>query len=199
MIAKFKTIQPKNCDQTKKLNLWFYFAINVLNTALLNANNYIMQCFSYSTRRENDNAHAKIQWFDIEIPSIWNLKEIAWKQIILWWWLIISSFLLHLMYNNVIFDTFSNYTYNDYTMFKKFIFEVSYNIIELKMRYKNENLILSNDNTRQFDSFWNHNSNIKLKPLNSKNVYRVMKSILRIQNITIFQRFFLSATLSVFF
>lgn len=36
------------------------------------------------------------------------------------------------------------------------------------MQYENKNLILSNNDIRQFNSFWNHNLNMKLKLLNSK-------------------------------
>lgn len=72
------------------------------------------------------------------------------------------------MYNSAVFDTLSSHTYNAYTVSKEFISGAPYNIDELRLRYGGGNLILSDDDTRRLDSFRNHNSDMKLKPLDSK-------------------------------
>ena len=117
----FGTIQHGQCARTRKLSLWFHFAINVFGTALLSASNYIMQCLSFSTRQDIDKAHARNQWLDIGVPSIRNLRRITRNRIVLWWLLAFSSLPLHLMYNSAVFDTLSIHTYAVYVVSQDFI------------------------------------------------------------------------------
>ena len=187
VIAGFGTIQQGNCDQTKKLSLWLHFAINVLSTALLSASNYTMQCLSSPTRQEIDKAHAKKGWLDIGVPSVRNLKGIAWKRIILWWLLAITSLPLHLMYNSAIFDTLSSHQYDAYLVSKEFLSGAPYNITESivgwtkeflrGVPYNTTELITEYEHvqgfplehyTRRLDSFRNPNADMKLKHFNSR-------------------------------
>ena len=115
------TIQHEQCDRTKNLSLWLHLAINILDTALLSASNYIMQCLSFSTRRDIDKAHARNTWLDIGVPSVRNLSRITRKRTALWRLLAITSLPLHLMYNSAVFETLSTNEYQVYTVSKDFL------------------------------------------------------------------------------
>jgi hypothetical protein len=106
------TLYTGNCKKTETMNTWIHLAINALSTLLLSGSNYCMQCLSAPTREEVDRAHAKRMWLDVGIPSVRNLRNIAWKRVVLWWCLGLSSVPLHLMYNSVFFSAIATNNYN---------------------------------------------------------------------------------------
>lgn len=105
------TIQEGDCNTTKRLDLWLHLGINLLSTLLLGASNYTMQCLSAPTRDEINKAHQQRMSLDIGIASVWNLRRISPRRVILWWLLALSSIPLHLMYNSVVFSTLSTHPY----------------------------------------------------------------------------------------
>lgn len=132
--AGFRTIQRGHCAQTKKLNLWFHLAINVLGTALLSASNYTMQCLSSPTRQEINKAHSQNEWLDIGVPSVRNLKRITRKRIVLWSLLALTSLPLQLMYNSAVFDTLAIQEYAFYVVSEEFISGAPFNISRQLLR-----------------------------------------------------------------
>ena len=101
------TLQDGDCNETKRLDLWLHFLINILSTLLLGASNYSMQCLSAPTRKDVDSAHGQNTWMDIGVPSIRNVFRVSWPRKVLWCLLFLSSIPLHLMYNSVIFSSTS--------------------------------------------------------------------------------------------
>ena len=87
-----------------------------------------MQCLSSPTRQDIDKAHAQLNWLDIGIPSIRNLRRITGKRIIFWWLLAISSLPLHLIYNSAVFDTLVFEEYTVYVVAKEFESGAPYDI-----------------------------------------------------------------------
>ena len=61
-----------------------------------------------------DRAHSRGIWLDIGVPSVRNLRGIAWKKIILWWLFAFSGIPLYLFYNSVVFSTINP---NEYQFF----------------------------------------------------------------------------------
>ena len=108
------TIQDGSCKETRNLSLWLHLTINVLSTILLAASNYCMQCLTSPTREEVNQAHARHVWLDIGVPSVRNLRSIAWKRIVLWWLLAFSGIPLHLLYNSAVFSTLAAQEYDIY-------------------------------------------------------------------------------------
>ena len=105
------TMQRGSCAETKRLNFWIHFAINVLSTALLGASNYTMQCLSSPTRRDIEVAHMQRRWLDIGIPSLRNVRQLSKRIVFFWLSLALSSVPLHLFYNSTIFATLSTQRY----------------------------------------------------------------------------------------
>ncbi len=70
-----------------------------------------MQCLSAPAREEIDKGHRERIVFDIGIPSLKNLRRISRIKLILWALLAVSSIPLHLMYNSVVFSTFSTHSF----------------------------------------------------------------------------------------
>ena len=94
-----------DCGETKTIDTWVHVLINGLATALVGASNYTMQCLAAPNRCEVDAAHAKGAWLDIGVPSVRNLRHIAWRRTALWFALALSTVPVHLMWNSVIFST----------------------------------------------------------------------------------------------
>ena len=51
-------LQDGDCNETKRLDLWLHFLINIPSTLLLGASNYSMQCLSAPSRKDIDTAHS---------------------------------------------------------------------------------------------------------------------------------------------
>ena len=98
-------VQDGSCSKIRTLSTWLHIIINVLSTLLLSASNYTTQCISSPTRDEVDRAHKRNIYMDIGVPSMRNLRLIAWNRIILWWLLALSGIPLHLLYNSAVFST----------------------------------------------------------------------------------------------
>ena len=117
----FGTIQSGDCNKTKTFATWLHFCINVLSTLLLGASNYTMQCLSSPTRNEINKAHSENRTLDIGIPSLKNLRRIAWPRLILWWLVALSSVPLHLLYNSAVFSTLATRDFSIYEVTGDFI------------------------------------------------------------------------------
>ena len=94
-----------DCGDTKTIDTWVHVIINGLATAIVGASNYTMQCLAAPNRSEIDAAHAKGVWLDIGVPSVRNLRHIAWRRMALWFSLAASTVPVHLLWNSVIFST----------------------------------------------------------------------------------------------
>ncbi|KAL8992384.1 MAG: hypothetical protein Q9169_007142 [Polycauliona sp. 2 TL-2023] len=105
MVQGIGTLYKGDCAQTKLMNTWLQFLINVLSTVLLGASNYCMQCLTSPTRQEVDEAHAKKKLLRIGVPSFRNLKAISRGRMLLWLGLCLSALPLHFLYNSTIFMT----------------------------------------------------------------------------------------------
>lgn len=86
-----------SCSTVRTHNTYLHLYINIAGTLLISASNYSMQCLSASTRHDIERAHSKKIWLDIGIQSFRNLKNIPWRQSILWGALAATSFLLHIL------------------------------------------------------------------------------------------------------
>ena len=100
-----------DCEHIRILDTGVHIIINGLATAIVSASNYTMQCLVAPNRTEIDTAHAKGAWLDIGIPSVQNLRHIAWRRAALWFVLGISTIPVHLMWNSVIFSTIQDNEY----------------------------------------------------------------------------------------
>jgi hypothetical protein len=81
----------------KKLDTWLHALISVLSTVLLAASNLGLQLVTTPTRAEVDVAHRKGVWFDIEVASIRNLRNISKWSVRVWWFLTVSSIPVHFL------------------------------------------------------------------------------------------------------
>lgn len=95
--SKLVQVFKGSCSEVSKMDVWVHLAINAISTILLSGSNYCMQCLCAPTRSDCDRAHAKGTWLDIGVPSIRNLKGIAWSKATMWWLLALSSLPLHLL------------------------------------------------------------------------------------------------------
>lgn len=93
----FKPVFMGNCDESKKLNTWIHFTINILSSILLTGSNFCMQVLTAPTRQQVNDAHARRKWLDIGLPSVRNIKAMGNRQKLLWSLLLLSSAPLHLM------------------------------------------------------------------------------------------------------
>ena len=100
-----------DCEKIRTLDTWAHVIINGLATAIVGASNYTMQCLAAPNRSEIDAAHAKGVWLDIGVPSVRNLRHIAWRRVALWFALVVSTIPVHLMWNSVIFSTIQDNTF----------------------------------------------------------------------------------------
>ena len=68
-----------NCKTSNALDIFVYLLINILNTCLLGASNYCMQCLSSPTRDDVDKAHSKNKWVDIGVRKVlmWGLLALS--------------------------------------------------------------------------------------------------------------------------
>ncbi|KAF2399581.1 hypothetical protein EJ06DRAFT_522457 [Trichodelitschia bisporula] len=108
------TIYEGSCEKVKWQSRIAHVFISGLGTYMLSASAYVMYCLSPPTRREIDKAHAAGHWLDIGVMSMKNLFAINRKRLVLFLLLGISSPILQLFYNAVLFQTNST---NAYTAF----------------------------------------------------------------------------------
>lgn len=92
------TIYTGNCDTVNRGDIALHLLINVLDTALLGASNFIMQCLSSPTRNEVDAAHAKGVSLHIGVLSPKNLFFVRRLKGIRWFMLSFSTLPLHLLW-----------------------------------------------------------------------------------------------------
>lgn len=78
------TTYDRSCDVAGNWFSALHVLTNGLNSILLSASNYSMQCATAPTRTECDRAHARGDWLDIGVPSVRNLFKIAWQRRIMW-------------------------------------------------------------------------------------------------------------------
>ncbi|SMY25545.1 unnamed protein product [Zymoseptoria tritici ST99CH_1A5] len=110
-VAGVATIFQGDCDVSNNAATIFHLAVNILSPLLLSASNVCAQLLSASTRKNIAKAHVKGRWFDIGVPSVRNLYRIPLWRTLGWTILFASSIPLHLVYNSVIFTTFSARSY----------------------------------------------------------------------------------------
>ncbi|KAH8671271.1 hypothetical protein BX600DRAFT_496012 [Xylariales sp. PMI_506] len=96
------TIFSGSCVTTWKIDLGLRAVINVLSITLLAGGNYVFQVLSSPTRADITEAHCKMQWLDIGIPSIRNLLHISKKRSCLAIFVLLIPVVIHIIYNSVI-------------------------------------------------------------------------------------------------
>ncbi|KAJ5931033.1 hypothetical protein N7466_006526 [Penicillium verhagenii] len=101
-----------NCDDVHSYNMGIHFAINVLSTILLGSSNYCSQLLVAPTRKDIEKAHKTRKTLDIGIQSFRNLRAVDTPRRVLWVLLMISSGLLHLFWNTVVFAASPKVSYN---------------------------------------------------------------------------------------
>ncbi|CAG8243188.1 unnamed protein product [Penicillium olsonii] len=101
-----------NCDQVRSYNMGLHLVINFLSTILLGSSNYCAQLLVAPTRKDIEQAHAKRRTLDIGIQSFRNLRAVDTPRRLLWVLLMISSGLLHLIWNTVVFAASPKVSYN---------------------------------------------------------------------------------------
>ncbi|KAJ5375433.1 hypothetical protein N7517_007439 [Penicillium concentricum] len=104
-------IYDGDCGIVKRWSLGLHLIINILSTLILAASNYCMQTLVAPTREEVDAAHARGQWLDIGGASIRNLLAIGRGRLGLWIILMLTASPFHLMYNSMVFESFSNHDF----------------------------------------------------------------------------------------
>ena len=77
VIHDLGTIYFGDCSKSNRLNLYLHVVINILSTMLLATSNLCMQLLVAPTRKEVDQAHEKLRWLDIGVPSLRNLRHIS--------------------------------------------------------------------------------------------------------------------------
>lgn len=100
-----------SCQVVNHWSLAIHFLINVLSSLLLGASNYTMQVLNAPTRSECDAAHARLDWYDIGVPSLRNLTRVPKSRMLLWAVLLVSSVPVHLLYNSAVFKTTGSNAY----------------------------------------------------------------------------------------
>ena len=91
------TLYHGDCGTSSRLSTGLHLVINLLSTLLIGSSNFCMQLLAAPTRAETDKAHAEHRWLDIGVPSIRNLKRIAYSRRALWALLGLSSVPLHFL------------------------------------------------------------------------------------------------------
>ena len=91
------TLYHGDCGTSSRLSTGLHLVINLLSTLLIGSSNFCMQLLAAPTRAEVDKAHKEHRWLDIGVPSIRNLKSIAFKRRVLWAMLGLSSVPLHFL------------------------------------------------------------------------------------------------------
>ncbi|OQE39937.1 hypothetical protein PENCOP_c006G06082 [Penicillium coprophilum] len=104
-------IYDGDCGIVKRWSLGLHLIINILSTLILAASNYCMQTLVAPTREEVDAAHARGQWLDIGGASIRNLLAIGRDRLGLWIILMLTASPFHLMYNSMVFESFSTHDF----------------------------------------------------------------------------------------
>ncbi|KAJ5164845.1 uncharacterized protein N7500_006675 [Penicillium coprophilum] len=105
-------IYDGDCGIVKRWSVGLHLIINVLSTLILAASNYCMQTLVAPTREEVDVAHARGQWLDIGGASIRNLLAIGGDRLGLWIILMLTASPFHLMYNSMVFESFSTHDFD---------------------------------------------------------------------------------------
>jgi len=91
------TIAQGNIQDMERISTIYHVFINVFSTVLLTSSNYTMQLLCAPTRIEVDDAHRRGQWMDIGLMSLYNLRHINKRRVMLWAALAFSSIPLHLL------------------------------------------------------------------------------------------------------
>jgi hypothetical protein len=92
------TLFSGDCHRVATMNSGIHLGINALSTALLSGSNYCMQCLCAPTRKDVQQAHSRMKWLDIGVPSARNLRHVQRHKVVLWWCLGLSSVPLHLLW-----------------------------------------------------------------------------------------------------
>lgn len=82
-LAGGSTIMNDKTPRVKGLNSGLHIIFNVFGIVLIAGANYVFQILTSPTREEVDNAHEKLQWMDIGIPSFRNLTAIRFGRALL--------------------------------------------------------------------------------------------------------------------
>ncbi|RPA84977.1 hypothetical protein BJ508DRAFT_373972 [Ascobolus immersus RN42] len=107
--GSIRVLASGQCGNVKERRLWAHLMMNIVATVLLGISNYTLQLLCAPTRKEVQKQHDKRRWLDIGISSIRNLKVVGWRKVTCWIVLAATSAILHLMYNSIIFSTFTTY------------------------------------------------------------------------------------------
>lgn len=86
-----------NCTTISQLNTGFHLLLNVISTLFLGAGNYCMQILVAPSRKEIEEAHEKMEFLDIGIPSFRSLHRIARARRSLWLAIGTVATVLHLL------------------------------------------------------------------------------------------------------
>lgn len=112
-----------SCQVVNHWSLAIHFLINLFSSLLLGASNYTMQVLNAPTRSECDAAHARLDWYDIGVPSFRNLTRVPRLRMLLWAVLLVSSVPIHLLYNSAVFKTIGSNAYTAVLATREFLDE----------------------------------------------------------------------------
>ena len=77
MLGGETTVTAGKTGKAKGLDRGIHVIVNIFGVVLIVGANYVFQILSSPTRAEVDNAHEKLKWLDIGIPSLRNLSAIS--------------------------------------------------------------------------------------------------------------------------
>lgn len=96
--ADLGTIYRGKCSKAQQLSSRLHVVINILSTILLSISNVCMQLLAAPTRQGIDEAHGKLIWLDIGVPSFRNLWYINIKRRVILIFLAVTSIPLHFLW-----------------------------------------------------------------------------------------------------
>ncbi|KAF2673576.1 hypothetical protein BT63DRAFT_467104 [Microthyrium microscopicum] len=107
------TVYEGDCGKMKTKNLFAHAFVSGIGTYMLSASCYVMYCLTPPSRKELDQQHSQGRWLDIGAMSLRNLRAASKLRLSFFLLLALSSPLLQLFFNAILFPTYSA---NDYSV-----------------------------------------------------------------------------------
>ncbi|CAM1501052.1 Fc.00g102140.m01.CDS01 [Cosmosporella sp. VM-42] len=173
MLGGETTVAEGNNDKVKGLDRGIHVIVNIFGVVLIVGANYVFQILSSPTRREVNNAHEKLKWLDIGIPSLRNLSAISVGRTLLAAGILLLAVSSQIIYNAVIFTTETAPSPNLILVSPSFVAGAPFNngsdhnaggvpqadLLDLQTLANNSNLvqISGEDCVTKFDDLWQTN------------------------------------------
>ncbi|KAL4912065.1 hypothetical protein BDW62DRAFT_195499 [Aspergillus aurantiobrunneus] len=100
-----------SCTTTQYMKFGLHLLVNVLSVTMTATSSYCCTIIMAPSRSDVDKAHAKGTWLSIGVGSWRNFRNLEPPGQVLWGLLLVTSMVMQMVYNSVVYSSLNAYTY----------------------------------------------------------------------------------------